>query len=84
MVLGGAVSGGLLAAECLLDPMTAFPNSFRIGPYDKNYVYQPATQDHQRICFFLGRISKVAWQDSYVCCLPKASPRPGRSRRGLL
>jgi len=47
----------------LLDPMTAFPNSLRIGPYEKNYVYQPATQDHQRIVFFLGRISKVA------CCL---------------
>jgi len=27
--------------------MAAIPNCFRIGSERNNYVYQPATQDHQ-------------------------------------
>jgi hypothetical protein len=30
--------------------MAAMPNYFRIGSERNNYVYQPATQDHQTMC----------------------------------
>jgi len=67
----------------LLNPMTAFPDSLRIGPYEKNFVYQPATQDHQRICFFSSEFRRLFGR-TVMCCLPKASPRPRCCRRGLL
>ena len=34
---------------CIAD-MAAMPNYFRIGSERNNYVYQPATQDHQTMC----------------------------------